>query len=179
MQIHPRGRCTPASLTDFALIGIFGLNFAAEIHIMAMATLACALLVSSAPVTVKSLPLDKVPNLAGFAVYRPDSIPVGYTLVRANLYTWETKTLLKLTYTNRKALTQMDIIQSPSTKATHGQNIKSLLSAGKVDLDIAPEMTFVTGRKSSTDLGLAGTLITAPSADKVLQSVVLWKPSQN
>lgn len=145
---------------------------------MALASLACALLVSSAPVTVKSLPLDKVPNLAGFAVYRPDSIPVGYKLVRANLYTWESKSLLKLTYTNRTALTQMDLVQCPSTKSPHGQNIKSLLSAGKVELDIAPEMTFVTSRKSSTDLGLAGTLITAPSAEKVLQSMVLWKPSQ-
>ncbi len=146
---------------------------------MALASLACALLVSSAPVTVKSLPLDKVPNHAGFTVYRPNSIPVGYKLVRAHLYTWESKTLLKLTYTNRAALTQMDLVQSPSTKTPHGQNIKGLLSSGKVDLDIAPEMTFVTSRKSATDLGLAGTLITAPSAEKVLQSMVHWKPVQN
>lgn len=134
---------------------------------------------SSAPVTVKSLPLDKVPNQAGFAVYRPNSVPVGYKLVRANLYTWESKSLLKLTYTNRSALTQMDLVQSPATKSSHGQNIKSLLAAGKVDLDIAPEMTFVTNRKSSTDIGLAGTLITAPSAQKVLENMVIWKPTQD
>lgn len=146
---------------------------------MALASLACALLMTSAPVTVKSLPLDKVPILAGFSVYRPNSIPVGYKLVRANLYTWESKSLLKMTYTNRSAMTQMDLVQCPSTKAPHGQNIKSLLAAGKVDLDIAPEMTFVTNRKSSTDLGLAGTLITAPSAQKVLETMVLWKPNQD
>lgn len=164
-------------MTDFALARLSGSIFAADEAIMALASIACALILN--PVTVKSLPLDKVPNQTGFTVYRPNSVPVGYKLVRANLYTWDSKSLLKLTYTNRSAMTQMDLVQSPSSSASHGQNIKNLLAAGKVDLDIAPEMTFVTNRKSGTDLGLAGTLITAPSARKVLENVVLWKPVQN
>ncbi len=142
---------------------------------MALAALVCSLLVNPSSVTVKNLTLAKVPGEAGFTVYRPSSIPVGYKLVKASLYTWESKSVLKLSYVNRTSFTQMDLMQSPSSGSSHAAHMKAILGSGNVEMELSPETTFVSGRKSQTDIGLAGTLISAPSAKKVLDAMVVWK----
>lgn len=152
-----------------------GLNIEDRLKAMPLATLVCSLLINPAGVTVKNLTLSKVPNEAGFTVYRPSSIPVGYKLVKASLYTWESKSVLKLSYVNRASFTQMDLMQSPSSGSSHASHMKGILHSGKVEMDLSPETTFVTGRKSSTDICLAGTLISAPSAKKVIDTLIVWK----
>lgn len=142
---------------------------------MALASLVCSLLLNPAGVTVKNLTLSKVPNEAGFTVYRPSSIPVGYKLVKASLYTWESDRALKLSYVNRTSFTQMDLIQSPASGSSHSSHLKGLMHSGKIELDISPETTFVTGRKSGIDIGLAGTLISTGSAKKVIDTMAVWK----
>lgn len=152
-----------------------GLNLEGRLKPMALASLVCSLLVNPSAVTVKNLPLSKVPNEAGFTVYRPSSIPVGYKLVKASLYQWESKSVLKLSYVNRTSFTQMDLIQSPASGSSHSSHLKGLLNSGKVEMDLSPETTFVTGRKAGTDIGLAGTLISVGSAKKVIDTMAVWK----
>lgn len=142
---------------------------------MALASLVCSLLLNPAGVTVKNIALTKVPDEAGFTVYRPSSIPVGYKLVRASLYSWDSKSVLKLSYVNRTSFTQLDFLQAPSSGSSHSSHLKTILGSGKMEMDVAPEMTFVSGRKKETDIGLAGTLISGPSAQKVLDAMVVWK----
>lgn len=133
-----------------------------------LATLVCA--------TTLSTPASPhaVIAKAGFPVYGFSKHTIGYKLTQAQVHEIHGgKKVLRLTYSNNASRDTLDLLQMPTGGgATPASRFKSIVKTGYVPLAFEANTTFVAGRKGKTDIGLFGTLLTKPSAEKLLQKLV-------
>lgn len=108
-----------------------------------------------------------------FTVFKPNSAPIGYQLVRADVVA--NGKAIRLTYLNRDSKNSFDLLETTANGSSASQNIKSLINSGSTGVEITSDSTFVTTRKGGTDVAFVGTLISQPSAKKVVDSLVIWK----
>lgn len=108
-----------------------------------------------------------------FTVFKPNSAPIGYQLVRADVVA--NGKAIRLTYLNRDSKNSFDLLETAASGSSAASNIKNLINTGSTGVEVTSDSTFVTMRKGSTDVAFVGTLISQPSAKKVVDSLVIWK----
>lgn len=143
---------------------------------MSLSAVLFAFVASPAAVTVTELPLNAAPRGFDFSVFRPNGLILGYELTSARVYKLSngSKTVVKMTYYNKASRNQFDLIQTKS-QGSAPSHIRGLVKDGSLELELLPESTFVTLRRGSTDVGFVGTLISGPSAERVLKDMKVWR----
>jgi hypothetical protein len=144
---------------------------------MSLSAVVFAFVASPSAATVTELPLNSAPKGYDFSVFRPTGLILGYELTSARVYKLAQggKAVVRMTYFNKASRNQFDLIQTKSQGSAAGSHIRGLVKEGHLELELLPESTFVSLRRGTTDVGFVGTLVSGPSAERVLKDMKVWR----
>ena len=112
---------------------------------------------------------------ASFAVFVPDESAVGYVLTAFEVGDVQGRSVVHLTFTNKKALNSFELLEYEG-KGPAGSGLKSILGANVFAVSTMEDDTVVSIRKGKTDISLVGSQISDPSAKKMLERFVPARP---
>lgn len=136
---------------------------------MTLTAMICAAALS-APVLPDSA-LAEAARKVDFPVFRPNSIPLGYSLIRASVSSGTTGKVVRLTYLNKESKNAFDLVQGRAGSGTPDSGARQLLRQAGLEID--SDTTFVSVRRSQTDVAFLGTLISLPSARTLVQGLTV------
>ena len=126
-------------------------------------------------VTSPSEQLAATAKTAAFTVFVPDEAALGYNLTCFETGDLTGKTIVHMTYVNKKAQNSFEILESQS-QGEAGSQLKKILDGNLFAVSTMEDDTVVSIRKGKTDISLVGSQISDPSAKKMLERFVPFHP---
>jgi len=119
--------------------------------------------------------LNKAAATTGITLYVPDESAIGYRLSGTEIAELEGRKVVRLTYTNVKVQNSFDLFEYPSAGAV-GSGLAKIVDSKAFNIGIMEDDTVVSIRKGKTDVSLVGSLMSNPSAKKMLERVMPFRP---
>lgn len=119
--------------------------------------------------------LNQASANAQFTLFIPDESAIGYKHSGTEMAEMEGRKVVRLTYTNSKAQNSFDLIEYPAAGAI-GSGLSRIMDAKTFNVGIMEGDVVVSIRKGKTDVTLVGSLMSNPSAKKMLERVVPFRP---
>lgn len=113
-------------------------------------------------------------RVLGFTAYIPNSTAIGYELAASETKVHDGKQVLRLTFVNKKSQNSFDILESEANGAVCSRP-NAALTAGLFPVSVMEGDVVVALRKGKTDLLLVGSLMSEPSAKKMLGLAVPYR----
>lgn len=113
-----------------------------------------------------------------FEAFRPNQVALGYSLRKAEMLNLGTanggrKQVLRLHYTNPNTWNSFDLVQMPVTPGLSTRDaIHEVMKLKVMDVPNDPSMTIVLRRRGHTEIGFYGSMLSVPSAEKLIDEMV-------
>lgn len=126
-------------------------------------------------ITVVATDLNQASASVKFPLFVPDESAIGYKHTGTEISELEGRKVVRLTYTNAKAQNSFDLFEYPAS-GTVGSGLDRIIQAKVFTVGIMEGDVVVSVRKGKTDVSLVGSLMSNPSARKMLERVVPFRP---
>ena len=113
---------------------------------------------------------------AGFQLYVPDSAAIGYKLTEVEVATISGRKVVHIKFVNAKAMNSFDLLEASSQDSSApDSDLRAILSANVFPVSAAEGDILVSIKKGKTDVMMVGSLMSAPSAKKMLERSTIVK----